>query len=35
MLVELFHAATDTIDQVSADRIASLAAALQRLITGW
>ncbi len=35
MLVELFHAATDTIDQVSADRITSLATALQRLITGW
>lgn len=35
MLDELFHADTDTADQVAPERIESLAAALEHLITNW
>lgn len=35
MLTKLFHADTDTIDQVAPERIANLAAALEHLITKW
>lgn len=35
MLVRLFHADTDTADQVAPERIANLAAALEHLITTW
>lgn len=35
MLIELFHADTDTVDQVAPERIASLAAAIELLITNW
>lgn len=35
MLGELFHADTDTIDQVAPERITSIATALERLITTW
>ena len=35
MLNELFHADTDTADQVAPERIESLAAALEHLITNW
>lgn len=35
MLIELFHADTDTVDQVAPERIANLAAAIEHLITNW
>lgn len=35
MLAELFHAATDTPEQVEPERIVSIATALQALITNW
>jgi aminopeptidase YwaD len=35
MLIELFHADTDTVDQVAPDRITNLAVALEHLITNW
>ncbi len=35
MLNELFHADTDTVDQVAPERITNLAAALEHLITKW
>jgi aminopeptidase YwaD len=35
MLAELFHADTDTVDQVAPERITNLAAALEHLITNW
>ncbi len=35
MLVELFHADTDTVDQGAPERITNLAAAIELLITNW
>ncbi|MFC2153333.1 M28 family peptidase [Actinomycetota bacterium] len=35
MLTELFHADTDTVDQVAPERITNLAAAIELLITNW
>jgi len=35
MLTELFHADTDTPDQVAPERVTSLASALEHLITNW
>lgn len=35
MLIELFHADTDTVDQVAPERITNLAVAIELLITNW
>ena len=35
MLIELFHADTDTVDQIAPERITNLAAAIELLITNW